>query len=162
VALVYEIVRIAGLRPSERRCLVLLACDSDSEIDAVAVFDGLSVERSREVRSRFETWIDGVQHNNRWFHGFDQSGFRDCIVFKWKHENMGQRLYGFLCHPMPTTRRRFELCVLTNHGEKPHQQWETDLSELNKAKSLSADSCVRATIQMEFPDQTTGAKSWKQ
>jgi hypothetical protein len=158
---VYQIVRVERLKTTERRGVVLLTSIHDSRVDAVAVFRGLCKGRERELRSRFETWIDGVQHQNRWFHGFDRPDCRDCFVFKWKEENVGQRLYGFLCHPLPRTKPRFLLCVLTNHGEKPHPQWETDPAELDVAKSLRVNAGVQAAIRWEFPDQAPGSAKWR-
>ena len=150
-----DLVFIEGLRPSKRRGIALLRMDGDPAVDAVATFKALSQDREREVRSRFDTWIEGAQHNKRWFHGFDTKDYRDCMVFKWKHRNKGQRLYGFVSNPLPRTNRGFQLCVLTNHGEKV--QWETDPAELNKARDLRGDPLVCAVIKMRFPDGQQGS-----
>ena len=91
----YKIERVEGLKQSDRRALALLGSDDDKEVDATETFDDLDTKRDRELRSRFETWIDGVQHNNRWFHGFDHDPYRACIVFKWNVKNLGHRLMAF-------------------------------------------------------------------
>ena len=146
----YRVERIGGLKKSEHRAVVLLSSEDDHDVDALKTFNRLDVQRERELRSRFETWIDGVHHNNRWFHGFDHADYRECFVFKWKEKRLGHRLYGFLWHPCPRTNKRLQICVLTNHAEKTG--WETDLRELDKAKALRADAYVRAAIAMAFDD----------
>src|SRR5437899_2416388 len=103
----YRIVRVQGLRASSRRSVVLLDANGDDQVDAARTFlamlaDHEQRDRVREVRTRFEHWMEGVQTNDRWFHGFKSyAEYRDCFVFKWKEENVGQRLYGFLKHPLP-------------------------------------------------------------
>jgi hypothetical protein len=165
MVIVYQVVRIQGIRQSGRRGIVLLDCNGDDRVDAARVFGRMSadeqmVDRVRELRTRFDHWIDNVQTNDRWFHGFrSYPEYRECFVFKCKSENVGQRLYGFLCHPQRQTNARFELCVLTNHAEKPHAQWETDVSELTLANALRVNPAVLAAIAMEFPER--GAHTWK-
>ena len=152
----YDLEFISGLRMSDRRCVVLLASDGDDEVDAAPVFHSLDEEQQRTLRYRFDQWIDNVQHNKHWSHGFDQEGYRECFVFKWKHKNMGHRLYGFLCHPLLRTNRRFYLCVLTNHDKKPLMQWETKIENLDTANRLRVTPHVLAAISMKFPDQPPG------
>ncbi len=160
----YKIVIIDGLRQSARRGVALLACDDDEDINAATVFlamlaDSSKVNRVRELRTRFDHWIEGVQAHDRWFHGFrSHPGYEDCFVFKWRDKKICQRLYGFLCHPLPIANQRFQLCVLTNHAKKA--QWETDISELNKANTLRVDPRVWAAIKMEYPDHVPGAQVW--
>lgn len=152
----YRIEDIEGLRKTEFRAVVLLVSEGDEEVDAAETFESLDAKRERELRTRFEAWIDGVHHNNQWFHGFNREGYRECFVFKWTEKRLRYRLYGFLCHPLPRTNKRFQVCVLTNHAEK--SQWETDPSELNKANSLRVDSYVQAAIQMFFHDDAPGTR----
>ena len=161
----YKIVRVPGLRLSPRRGVALLDSDTDSRVNAATMFaamlaDTTQIDRVRELRTRFDHWIDGVQHNDRWYHGFKSSDYRECLVFKWKDVNVGQRLYGFLHHPLPKTNRRFLLCVLTNHAEKPLAQWETDTSELVIANALRLDGAALAAVAVEYLDQPPGAKQW--
>lgn len=154
----YEVVAIQGLRRSEHRGVVLLESDEDSRVDALGTFRELPAKTEREIRTRMDTWIEGAQHNNRWFHGFRHPDFRDCFVFKWRQKNRNHRLYGFLINPCPSHRPRFRLCVLTNHAEKP--QWETDTSELWIANLLRIDLRVHAAIRMMFADHALGAAPW--
>ena len=157
----YSIVRVERLRVSDWRTVVLLGCSGDDDVDAVPIWAALDAKKQRELRDRFDTWIAGVQHNKLWFHGFTQDGYRECFVFKWrKGKGMGHRLYGFLINPMPTVNARFQVCVLTNHAEKPRAQWETDLSELDIANALRVNMRVRAAVAMEFPDSRPGGKTW--
>src|SRR5690348_4382276 len=121
----YEIVPIERLRRSDRREVVWLECVGDPALNAVVVFNRLNQNRKREILDRFDLWIEGSQHHPRWVHGFAWEPYRNCLVFKWKERNCGQRFYAFVCHPQPLSRPRFELCVVTNHAEKPHAQLET-------------------------------------
>ena len=160
---IYELVSVEQLRPSSRRGVVLLRSDGDADIDAAATFGGPSSKKQRELRDRFDTWIEHApgQHNDLWFHGFTNTeAYRDCFVFKWREKEAGHRLYGFICHPQPNTNKRFQLCVLTNHGEKPRAKWQTDLSELDIANRTRANRHVLAVISMNFPDQASGTKQW--
>src|SRR6266850_3069032 len=132
----YCIEQIEGLKESNRRSVMLLSSKDDREVNAAKTFDGLGKKHERDVRSRFDSWIDGMR-NNRWFHGWDVDPYRECLVFKWKEKNVHHRLYGFLYHPLPKTNARFELCVLTNAASKT--EYETDKAELNKANALRQD-----------------------
>jgi len=152
----YCIEHIEGLKRTEHRAVVVLVSKGDDDVDAAETFEELEMRRERELRTRFETWIDGVHHNNQWFHGFDRAPYRECFVFKWKEKRQHHRLYGFLCHPRPRTNKRFQVCVLTNHATK--SQHETDPSELNKAESLRTNSYVRVALEMVFPDEEPGTK----
>lgn len=95
-----DLVFIDGLKKSQRRGIALLRHDDDSEVDAVDVFKRLPEKSDFTLRSRFDQWIENVDHNNRWFHGFNEPQYRMCFVFKWKEGNKGRRLYGFLCNPV--------------------------------------------------------------
>ena len=152
----YIVTRIELLKMSARRGVVFLCCQEDNEIDAAVVFAGLDDKKDRDLRSRFEHWIDGGT-NNKWFHGFNEEGYRECFVFKWKAKRQHHRLYGFLCHPMPRTNRRFQLCVLVSHAKK--NQRETNKTELDGVKALRSDSSVYAAITTEFPDNG-GSEPW--
>ena len=95
---VYSVRRIEGLKQSSRRGVVFLECKQDVGIDAAVVFEKLTKNRERELRNRFEYWIDGF-HHDRYFHGWQAPGYRECFVFKWKHKGKNHRFYAFLCHP---------------------------------------------------------------
>lgn len=152
----YIVKRIEQLKMSARRGVVFLCCQEDDELDAAVVFAGLEDKKDRDLRSRFEHWIDGGT-NNKWFHGFNEKDYRECFVFKWKEKRQHHRLYGFLCHPMPRTNGRFQICVLISHAEK--NQIETDITELDGVNALRSDPSVNVAITMRFPD-TGGSEPW--
>ena len=143
----YEIVKIAGLRQSTHRSIVFLQQAGNDQIDGLSVFQGLPKKREREVRSRFDHWIDGNTYK-QYFHGWDTDAHKDCFVFKWKEKNVHQRLYGFLCHPRKA-EPSFLVCVLCNHATK--NKWETDLSELDGASKLFKNPKVHAAIALAYP-----------
>jgi hypothetical protein len=80
----YTIQPVDGVKRSSRRAIAFLSCSGDSNIDAGVVFGGLNQKREREVRSRFDYWIDGSKAD-RWFHGWpNDADYKQCFVFKWK------------------------------------------------------------------------------
>ena len=143
---VYSVRRIEGLKQSSRRGVVFLECKQDVGIDAAVVFEKLTKNRERELRNRFEYWIDGF-HHDRYFHGWQAPGYRECFVFKWKHKGKNHRFYAFLCHPNPSNYR-FQLCVLVSHATK--SVWNTDSSELDGANKLRVNPDVVSVIENEF------------
>ena len=143
---VYSVRRIEGLKKSSRRGVVFLECEQDEGIDAAAVFEKLDKNQERELRDRFECWIDGF-HHNKYFHGWNTPGYRECFVFKWRHKGKSHRFYAFLCHPKPSNHR-FQLCVLVSHATK--SVWNTDSSELDGANKLRVNPDVISAIQNEF------------
>lgn len=83
-----------------RRGLAFLISESEMNISAKGVFDKLSLNRERQVRSRFDYWLDGGT-NDKWFHGWPNNPiYKDCFVFKWRESNQHHRFYGFLCNPL--------------------------------------------------------------
>src|SRR5579863_9412955 len=144
----YKVIRIAGLKNSDRRGIVFLSSERDATLDAHDVFENLDEIPKRLLLSRFDYWIDGGI-NDRYFHGWSDPNYRNCFVFKWKHENQNHRMYGFLCHSKPNENPRFQLCVLISHARKT--QWETDPQELNGARNLHESAAVREAIARAFP-----------
>ena len=143
---VYSVRRIEGLKQSSRRGVVFLECKQDEDIDAAAVFEKLDENRERELRDRFEYWIDGF-HHDKYFHGWKAPGYRECFVFKWRHKGKNHRFYAFLCHPKPSNYR-FQICVLVSHTTK--SVWNTDSSELDEANKLRVNQDVISVIENEF------------
>lgn len=121
-------------------------------------FQRLSGNIVRQVRSRFDYWIDGGIEP-RYFHGWPNNlKYKDCWVFKWKESRRCHRLYGFLCHPRRLSNPRFQLCVLVSHATK--NEWETDPTELDDANLLRADVLVIAAIEKAFPDTKGSTNQW--
>ena len=147
---------IGLLKMSDRRGIVLPCCPEDNKIDAAVVFAGLDDKKERELRSRFDYWIEGGR-NTKWFHGFNQEGYRECCVFKWKVRRQHHRLHGFLCQPTPRTNRRFQLCVLVSHATK--NQEATDTTELDGVNALRVEPSVHDGITIAFPDHG-GRQPW--
>jgi hypothetical protein len=142
----YAVVRIDGLKPSERRAIIFLV--NDGEPNAATTFDALKEKQKREVLTRFDFWISGGVHD-KFFHGWPNvPEYKQCFVFKWKHRSQNHRLYGFLCHPRPRTHPRFHVCVLFSHATK--NTWETDPRELDGANELRNNLQVIAVIQEYF------------
>ena len=153
----YAVVRIDGLKHSERRGIISLVCDDGDELNAARIFNALAPKQMRAVLDRFDLWIDGGVQDN-YFHGWPNvPEYKHCFVFKWKHKNRNQRLYGFLCHPQPRTRPRFQLCTLISHATK--QKWETDPRELDGANELRNNLKVIAVIRDFFQTCKQGTKN---
>ena len=76
----FEIIDIDGLTESNRRGIVFLTRECDPHLDAAGVFAELSVKADRQVRSRFDYWIDGGINDN-YFHGWNDQKHRDCFSF---------------------------------------------------------------------------------
>ena len=127
-----------------RRGLAFLISGSETNIDAKSVFDKLSLNREREVRTRFDYWLDGGT-NNKWFHGWPNYPiYKDCFVFKWKERKQHHRFYGFLCNPL-SSDPGFRLCVLVSHAKKTTQH--TDPSELHEVNQIKGEYAVKEAIR---------------
>ena len=151
----YSLRHIKGLSPSNRRAVTLLECSQDASVDASTAFGQLNEKKERELRDRFDFWISGGV-NDKWFHGWPNSEtYSECYVFKWKHNRIDHRLYGFLCHPI-TSKPRFSVCVLVSHTTK--SAWNTDSVVLDRINRLRADSdviaAVREAFQKDIPGET--------
>ena len=146
---VYLVQPILGLRRSARRVVALLRSDDDNRVNAGEAFENLSARQDREVRTRMDYWINGGT-NDRWFHGWpNDPKYKRCFVFKWKEQRQGKRLYGFLCHPKPSSPR-LSLCVLGIHATKNER--ETDISELDRIVGLMYDNSVKIAIKQSFEE----------
>ncbi len=154
----YSVSRIDGLKKSERRAIAILYCDDNPGVDAGKVFAQLDDKRERELRTRFDLWIDGGVQDN-YFHGWPSDpDYKYCFVFKWKKARQNHRLYGFLYHPTPESNARFQLCVFVSHAIKA--KWETDPRELNMANMLRTIPAVREAISKVFPERKSTRTIW--
>jgi hypothetical protein len=141
-----------------RRDVVFLRSDEDAELDAVAAFRGLKKAKHRqEMLDRFDLWKRTDQHHDHYFHGFNQEGYRDCIVFKRKQAGTYYRYYGFLFHPHENLNPRYELAVLVNHAQK--NQPQTDPAELNTVNKFKNRGDVITAIRREFPERPGGTNA---
>jgi len=146
----YSVTLIAEVKTNDRRRIVFLECPSDKSVNAKKAFEKLKENRRRDLRGRFDHWIDGQQHFTKYHHGFDAPKYKDCYVFKIKAGGSHHRFYGFLVHPMPVRAPRFQLCVLASHAVKNTE--ETDPSELNWVLELRCKQEVADAIKRTFPD----------
>jgi len=148
---------IPRLPISERRAVVFVRNDQLRELDAATWFEEIDdpeyrpVNTRRLVRERFDYWIGGGPPHKKYFHGWNVPGYRMCFCFKWTERNVMNRFYGFLWHPQPTTRPRFEVCALLSHDFKYTN--ETEEAHLRLAARLFGDARVRTAIQMHYPDK---------
>lgn len=142
----YSVELISGHRIGQRG-IAFLVCVTDKNINAKSIFQKLKPKQERELRTRFDYWLDGGV-NNKWFHGWPNNDrYKDCFVFKWKESNRHHRLYGFLCNPLKD-RPSFRLCILSGHAWK--NTWETDLSELDGVIKISKDISIHDAIEKVF------------
>ena len=148
---------IPKLATSDRRSVVFVRSDDRKQLNAAAWFATIDnpfyepKRTRRDVRERFDYWIGGGAPYNKYFHGWDNPKYRRCFCFKWTERNVMNRFYGFLCHPQPETRPRFELCALLSHDVK--HTHATEESHLRMAADLCVESRVMAALQMYFPDK---------
>jgi hypothetical protein len=122
-----------------RRALAwLITSPANKHVIAKSVFEKLREKLKQDVHNRFDAWLAG-KINDKWYHGWNEEGFRSCFVFKWKDNRQHHRLYGFLCHPK-IDQPSFLLCVLTSHTTKNEQ--EADKSEKKRMNDLRNDKKV--------------------
>lgn len=148
----YRVLLIAGMDyVGPRRAVAFLECDEDATIDAKREFYRLKEKHRREMLSRFEYWQrGGIQ--DKYFHGFNQSAYRNCFVFKRKHAGTYYRYYGFLMNPRTFSDSGYLVCVLTSHAVKNTEQ--TDLSELDVVNALRNKQEVVKAVKQAFPELT--------
>jgi len=150
----YSVSPLGGLRSNDRRGLAFLECSDDTDINAKTVFEKLQEKTKRDLRTRFDHWIDGNRHD-KYFHGSPSDPrYKECFVFKWRKGKVHHRLYGFLIHPKPQRNPRFQVCVLVSHGTKTEEY--TDLTELDGAKDLRTRKEVIQAVKRAFPEATEG------
>jgi hypothetical protein len=150
----YSVSPIPGLRSNDRRGLAFLECTHDADINAKAVFEKLKEKIERDLRTRFDYWIDGY-HHDKYYHGWPSDPrYKQCFVFKWRKGKVHHRLYGFLIHPTPLTNPRFQVCILVSHGTKTEEY--TDLTELDGAKDLLTNEEVILAVRKAFPETAEG------
>ncbi|SRR6266403_1217819 len=151
----FSVHRITGLSYGRyRQDVVFLECPEDAQINGKAVFDGLKEKHRTDMLNRFDLWQQGQQHVDRYFHGFNAIGYRECFVFKRKEAGTYHRFYGFLIHPRPVSEAGYRLCVLISHAQK--NQENTDLSELNLVNTIRVKPEVKVVIKRAFPENPGG------
>jgi hypothetical protein len=137
---------IEVVRENQRRGVSFLIC-SNPRVTAKGAFDGFSWEVERTFLTRFDAWIDWIDHK-KYYHGWDQSEFRGkyttCFVFKAREKQYFHRLYGFLCNP----RINYQLCVIITHILKTG--WATNESDLKEVMDIRIIPGVQYAIDEYF------------
>jgi hypothetical protein len=150
--MVYEVVRIGGLKASTRRGVAFLVDSGRTELDAAAHFALLDKEQQkigRLVRTRMDYWIEGQTHD-AYFHGWPNSKeYKDCFCFRWNCKGDCNRFYGFKCHPYVGNDAQFQVCILHSHAIKI--TWDTDQNLLDLAATLARDPQVAAAVRRLYP-----------
>lgn len=150
----FSVHRITGLVYGlDRQDVAFLECSEDANINAKGAFDDLNEKHQLEMRNKFDYWKRG-NHNDLYFHGFNEIGYRECFVFKRKQAGTYYRFYGFLINPRPITNARYRLCILVSHAQK--NQANTDPNELNFVNGFRVRVDVIAAVKREFPEGPGG------
>lgn len=141
--------RLPGVQFTERRGIGFL--EGHSELDAGVAFDGLPERTLRQLITFVDQFLGCTPDISTRYHGYrSKPRYKDCYVFKPRGKKKESRFYGFLCHPQPNTRKRFELCVLCINAWKNER--DTDDAELERVLGWLCNTGTRMTLQMEFPD----------
>jgi hypothetical protein len=152
--------RMASGFDEDDRGIGFLEDEEDEDLDAGAVFDGLAGATELKVRSRMDYWLQGNIYD-KYFHGWKGlPEYKDCFEFKWEERHKPQRFYGFLCHPVPISNPRFELCVLIFYGVKDD---DTDFGVLDNVNRLRKHPETTNAICQTYPEYGwRGKKEWVQ
>jgi hypothetical protein len=95
----YSVTTITGVPRTRRRGIGFLESSDNGRVNAKRYFDKLKEKTARDVRSRFDYWLQGGVFD-KYFHGWPNDREpKHCFVFKWKEAGAHHRLYGFLCDP---------------------------------------------------------------
>lgn len=137
----YAISKVDQLKKSTKRAVVFLLGEED--FNGRTVFDNLPLGIERDLRNRFDYWIDnGI--NDKYFHGWPNlENYKLCFSFRWRDGKIRNRLYGFLCNPK-ALEPSFRMCVLVYHASKTD---ETDFTILDKLNMLRNRPEVLAAIR---------------
>lgn len=123
--------------------------DSDGQVDAKRTFESMKEKLQRDLRARFDYWLDGFTHD-KYFHGWPNlPDYKKCFCFKWKQAGTQHRLYGFLDNPRPNDPG-FQVCVLVTHDQKTD---ETNFGVLDHINDLRVTAMVRNAVRQCFPGE---------
>ena len=150
----FSVHRITGLKyGQDRQDVAFLECAEDAKMNAKGAFDDLNEKHQLEMRNKFDYWKRG-NHNDSYFHGFNEIGYRECFVFKRKQAGTYCRFYGFLIHPLVLTDAGYQLCILVSYAQK--NQANTDPHELSFVNGIRVRVDVIAAVKKEFPEKPGG------
>jgi hypothetical protein len=148
---VYQFSLVEGLRIGRRAVGFLEDQAENSSLNAKVKFDSLRPPKDRDVRRRFDHWLEfGIKDN--WFHGWPNDGtVKGCFSFRWEEKGrQHHRFYGFLYHPQPKTFPSRQICVLAYHDVKT--DLNTNRTLLIRSMGLRANVEVRKAIAFVFED----------
>lgn len=135
-----------------RRALTwLIFSPANKRINGKLIFEKLKDKLKQGVHNRFDAWLSGMI-NDKWYHGWNEEGFRDCFVFKWKDNRQHHRLYGFLCHPKADDSS-FLVCVLVSHTTK--NEHEADKCEKRLMIELKDNDKIKSALKNIKEDCST-------
>ncbi len=109
------------------------------------VLMGLPGKDAKYQRYSMERWAAGFDGPQSRCHKFDGTDY-----FVFKDVGKQHRFYGFLFHPLPNTKARFLLCVLTTYAQKKEDG--TDLAELGRVRDWMNAPFTKAAIKLVYPD----------
>ena len=150
---------VEGVRRTDYRTLVVLTTSEDCgvTVNAKGCLSDLaaSPKSYRELKTRFDYWIDGDAPHPKYFHGWKDSRWRGLFVFKWIVDRVHQRLYGFLCNENDRLPRQVT-CVLVTHDTKG--QWNTDQRILRGLSKLRTNRAVILAVRTAIGGGGGGVK----
>jgi len=151
--------RIASGFSFNRRGIGFLEDENDEDLDAGSVFERMTGNAERKVRSRIDYWLQGGVHD-KYFHGWPNLPlYRHCFEFRWDERRQAHRFYGFLCHPIPLSNPRFELCVLVFHEVK--NEYKTDFAVLDRVNQYRNMAATTEAIARTYPEyRKEGTEEW--
>lgn len=140
---------IDGLASPDRRAIGFL--EGHNELNAANEFGRLSGKDKCRLRALgMDRWCDGQPGPKRYFHGWNEPGYRECMVFRlYDH-----RFYGFKYHPLPISNPALQLCVLSIHVYK--RETETDDAELDRVNQWRTNPRAIAAIAQVYPEHGRG------
>lgn len=147
-----RVIPVPGVKQTGHRAVAYLIWPEDNEVTAGATIAKLAKAGGNEkdkLWSRFDHWVDGNIYP-KYFHGWDEPGFRHCFTFKWNKNADMQRMYGTLFNPrqkMPG----FQVCMLFSHVVKVGKL--TDPQQKKKAEELFAKGTVIAAVNSQYLDK---------
>jgi hypothetical protein len=139
---------IAGLSSSDRRAVGFL--EGHGQLNAADEYEELRSKDKDTLRARMSRWCDGMPGPKKYFHGWDNQPYRECMVFKLNDD----RFYGYTCHPLPESSPAFWLCVLNIHASK--REHETDYAELDRVNEWRTSSAARSAIAKTYTEYGRG------
>lgn len=144
----YQIKFVAGEHHHKRGICFLIS--ENRRVTAKPIFDRLSKNIERLLRTRFDAWVDKHLDKPARYHGWNQSEFQGrytrCFVFKAK----AHRFYGFLCNPK-SSDRSYQVCILVRHARKKED--ETDETDLKQVEELRTTIAIQRAITDYFGEK---------